>query len=141
MKVQKLLYGTAGIPLSTAVSLRMNIPMIYVRKSPKGYGTDSMVEGIFKKGSKVVLIDDMITDGGSKMKFIDGLKKVGAKVKDIVVVLDREEGGKESLSAYGVKLHSLVTLKDVLKFMKENSLVQEDKYQEIIDYLAVQSNS
>ena len=63
---------TAGIPLSTAVSLKTKIPMIYARKMPKSYGTGEMIEGVLQKDAKVVLIDDMTTNGFSKIKFIDG---------------------------------------------------------------------
>ena len=126
---------TAGIPLSTAVSLKTKIPMIYVRKRPKRYGTEEMIEGILEKDQKVVLIDDMATNAYSKLKFIDGIKQSGGNVKDVIIVLDREQGGVEALSKEGVKLHSLITLKELLSYMKENNMIDEDKYNEILDYL------
>lgn len=126
---------TAGIPLSTAISLKTKIPMIYVRKRPKGYGTGEMIEGVLQKDANVVLIDDMATNAYSKLKFIDGIKQSGGIVKDVIIVLDREQGGVEALSQEGVKLHSLITLKELLSYMKENNLVDEDKYNEILMYL------
>jgi len=69
---------TAGIPIAAAIGLKAKIPMLYVRKRPKSYGTQSFIEGILEKGQKVVLIDDMITDGKSKLRFIDGIKEEGA---------------------------------------------------------------
>lgn len=126
---------TAGIPLSTAIALKTNIPMIYVRKRPKSYGTQEMIEGVLKKDAKVVLIDDMATNAFSKLKFIDGIRNSKGIVEDVVIVLDREQGGVESLAKENVKLHSLITLKELLSYMKENNMLDEDKYNEILNYL------
>jgi uridine monophosphate synthetase len=126
---------TAGIPLATAISLKTKIPMVYVRKKPKSYGTQEMIEGILKKGSKTILIDDMATNAFSKIRFIDGIKHAGGVVNDVLIVLDREQGGVESLAEKGVKLHSLITLKELLSYMKENNMVDDNKFNEILIYL------
>lgn len=126
---------SAGIPLSTAVSIKTGIPMVYVRRRPKGYGTDSMIEGVLDKNQNVVLIDDLITNGGSKIKFLNGIRQAGGKIADIVVVLDREQGGEDMLSNEGIKLHSLITLKEILGYMREHSLVEKEKYLEVLKYL------
>ena len=126
---------TAGIPLAAAIAIKAKLPMIYVRKRPKSYGTMSFIEGILQKDQKVVLIDDMITDGKSKMRFIEGIRHEGAVCDNVLVVLDREQGGKESLSAEKVVLHSLITLKELLEYMKQNKLVDEDNYKITLNYL------
>jgi orotate phosphoribosyltransferase len=126
---------TAGIPLATAISLKTKIPMIYVRKRPKRYGTMEMIEGILQKNQKVVLIDDMATNAFSKVKFVEGIRHSGGIVNDVVIVLDREQGGVEALSKEDVKLHTLITLKELLAYMKDNNLIKEDKYNEIFEYL------
>ena len=126
---------TAGIPLSTAISLKTKIPMIYVRKRPKGYGMDQLIEGEIKQGQKVVLVDDMATNAFSKLKFINGIKQAGGIVHDVVIVLDREQGGVEALSKEKIKLHSLITLKEILMYMKDKDLIDESKYSQILDYL------
>jgi orotate phosphoribosyltransferase len=126
---------TAGIPLATAISLKTKIPMIYVRKRPKSYGTKEQIEGVLKKEAKVVLIDDMATNAFSKIKFIEGIRLSGGTVNDVVIVLDREQGGVEALAKENVKLHSLITLKELLDYMKSNSLMEEDKYKEVLSYL------
>ena len=126
---------TAGIPIAAAIGLKAKIPMLYVRKRPKSYGTQSFIEGILEKGQKVVLIDDMITDGKSKLRFIDGIKEEGAVCNDVLVILDRERGGTECLSSEGVSLHSLITLKELLAYMKDNELVDEDNYKITMNYL------
>jgi orotate phosphoribosyltransferase len=127
---------TAGIPLATAVSLKTKIPMIYVRKRPKSYGAKEMIEGVLKKEDKVVLIDDMATNGFSKIKFIDGIKQSGGIVNDVLIVLDREQGASETLAKENVKLHYPITLKELLEYMKEHNEVDETKYKEVIDYLS-----
>ncbi|MBI2651081.1 orotate phosphoribosyltransferase [Candidatus Woesearchaeota archaeon] len=87
---------TAGIPLATAISLKTQLPMIYVRKRPKSYGTKDTVEGILTKNAKTVLVDDMATNAYSKLIFVEGIKNSGGIVKDVVIVLDREQGGSEA---------------------------------------------
>ena len=126
---------TAGIPLSTGISLKTKIPMIYVRKRPKSYGRKEQIEGVLEKDAKVILIDDMATNAFSKIKFIEGIKNSGGIVEDVIIVLDREQGSVEALSKENVKLHSLITLKELLSYMKDNKLIEEDKYNEILDYL------
>jgi len=126
---------TAGIPLSTAISLKTGIPMIYVRKKPKTYGTMDLVEGILEKGRKVVLVDDMATNAFSKLKFIEGIKHAGGIIRDVVIVLDREQGGKEALGKEDIKLHSLITLKELLGYMKDNGMIDDAKLKEILEYL------
>ena len=126
---------TAGIPLSTAISLKTKIPMIYVRKRPKSYGRKEQIEGVLKKDDKVILIDDMATNAFSKLTFIEGIKNSGGVVQDVLIVLDREQGGVENLAKENVKLHSLITLKELLDYMKDNNLIEEEKYNEVLDYL------
>ena len=126
---------TAGIPLAMAISLKTKIPMIYVRKRPKSYGRKEQIEGVLEKDAKVVLIDDMATNAYSKLKFIEGIKFSDGIVEDVVIVLDREQGGVEALSKENVKLHSLITLKELLNYMKDNSMIGDDKYNKILDYL------
>jgi len=126
---------TAGIPLSTAISLKTKIPMIYVRKKPKGYGMNQLIEGELKQGQKVVLVDDMATNAFSKLNFIQGIRQAGGIVNDVVIVLDREQGGADALGKENVKLHSLITLKELLQYMKSNNLIDDDKYNKILEYL------
>lgn len=126
---------TAGIPLAAAIAIKTKMPMIYVRKEPKGYGTMSMIEGLLEKNQKVVLIDDMATDGFSKLKFIEGVRQAGAIVENVVIVLDREQGAKATIKKAGAKLYSLITLREILDYMKENNLVDEKTYDEVMAYL------
>lgn len=126
---------TAGIPLAATISLKTKIPMIYVRKRPKGYGMNQLIEGELKQNQKVVLVDDMATNAFSKLAFIEGIRQAGGIVNDVVIVLDREQGGVEALAKEGVKLHSLITLKELMEYMKENNVVDDKEYSETLEYL------
>jgi len=126
---------TAGIPYAAAIALTNNKPMIYVRKRPKRYGTQSSIEGVMNKDEKVVLVDDLATSGYSKVKFIDGIRADGGIVEDLIIVLDREQGCKEALAEKGVKVHCLITLKDLLKYMKSNEIITPEDYKQVLRYL------
>jgi orotate phosphoribosyltransferase len=126
---------TAGIPLAAVASIKTGIPMVYVRKKPKHYGTKSQVEGIANKGDKALLIDDMVTNGWSKTEFIEGLREKGLTVEDCMVVVDREQGAAETLGKQNVKLHSLTTLKTALEYMLKNKTITQEDYDNVMDYL------
>ncbi len=124
-----------AIPIATAISLLNKKPLIYSRKEVKNYGIKRPIEGEYEKGEKVVLIDDMITTGGSKIENIRLIESLGLKVKDVVVLFDRLQGGKEELKKEGYRLHSAFTIIDWLDVLKRNKKISEKKYQEVVDYL------
>src|ERR1700730_12735791 len=100
----------AGLPLAVAASLAGRVPLIYPRREEKGYGTRRRIEGQFKPGERVVLIDDIITDGASKLEAIAPLEEAGLVVRDLVILVDREQGGRELLAARGYTLHAVLTI-------------------------------
>ncbi|MCL5103507.1 MAG: orotate phosphoribosyltransferase [Armatimonadetes bacterium] len=104
----------AGLPLGVAASIAGDIPMIYPRKEVKDYGTKKLIEGEYKAGDKVLVIDDIVTDGASKIEAIAPLDEAGLVVTDVLIILDREQGGDRILAKAGYKLHSLGKLSEVL---------------------------
>jgi orotate phosphoribosyltransferase len=108
---------TAGIPFAAWIADRMNLPMQYVRKKPKGYGRDAQIEGDISEGQRVLLVEDLTTDGGSKLLFSDAIRRAGAECEHILVVFyyDIFKNTHEMLAENGLKLHYLVTWWDVLK--------------------------
>lgn len=126
---------TAGIPLSAAVAIKLKKPMIYVRKKPKEYGTGSRIEGVVKENEKVVLMDDLITRATSKLDATKAVREAGAKVEDLVIVLDREQGGEDELMKSNVNLHKLVTLKELLAYMVDKEFITQDQYSKVLVYL------
>jgi len=107
---------TAGIPYAAWLAERLNLPMLYVRKQPKGFGRMAQIEGDMPEGSRVLLVEDLATDGGSKLNFIHALKEAGATVTDTLVVFHYGifPQSTATLAAEGVRLHGLATWRDVL---------------------------
>jgi len=108
---------TAGIPYSAWISQATNKPMLYVRKKPKGFGRNAQIEGDMSEGSRVLLVEDLATDGASKVLFVNALREAGAVVTDAFVVFFYGvfSGAEESLKKDGLTLHYLATWHDVLK--------------------------
>jgi len=125
----------AAIPIATAVSLQGNYPMIYPRKEVKTYGTKAEIEGEYHAGETVVVIDDLATTGGSKFEAIEKLTGVGLVVKDIVVLVDRQSGAKESLEQAGYTLHAVLTITQLLDHWEGNGKVSKEKIEETRTFL------
>ena len=126
----------AAIPIATAVSLQGNYPMIYPRKEVKTYGTKAEIEGEYHAGETIVVIDDLATTGGSKFEAIEKLTGVGLVVKDVVVLVDRQSGAKESLAQAGYSMHAVLTIGQLLEYWEENGKVAKDKIEETRKFLA-----
>jgi uridine monophosphate synthetase len=125
----------AALPIGVALSLALNRPMIYPRKEIKSYGTSRPIEGRFEVGEKVLLLDDLITRADSKLEAIAPLQQAGLVVEDILVVLDREQGGSEALAKHGYRLHSLMTLRDMLALLAEQGAITPQQHNQVLDYL------
>ena len=107
---------TAGIPFSALIAERLALPMTYVRKKPKGYGRNARIEGVMGDGDRVLLIEDLTTDGGSKLSFVDAIRATGAVCAHTAVIFSYGifPETERVLGDHGVKLHSLCTWWDVL---------------------------
>lgn len=126
----------AGIPLGVAASIAGNIPMLYPRKEVKDYGTKKLIEGEFSPGDRVLVIDDIITDGASKIEAITPLKGAGLVVTDVLVILDREQGGDRILAQAGYKLHSLGKLSEVLDALVSVGKVELEMRAKVKEFIA-----
>ncbi len=107
---------TAGIPFAAWIADRLQMPMVYVRKKPKGFGRKSRIEGDIQAGQRVLLVEDLATDGGSKIGFCEALREAGSRVSDTFVTFfyDIFPHSKQQLASNGIQLHALATWKDVL---------------------------
>src|SRR6056297_2841498 len=107
---------TAGIPFSALVAERMALPMTYVRKKPKGYGRNARIEGVMGEGDRVLLVEDLTTDGGSKLSFVDAIRETGATCGATAVIFYYGifPETEKTLGDHGVALHYLCTWWDVL---------------------------
>ena len=112
---------TAGIPFAAWLAERTHLPMQYVRKKPKGFGRDARIEGDIKDGQRILLVEDLTTDGGSKLNFVEALRTAGAEVAHTFVIFyyDIFTDTRDRLAEVGIKLHYLATWWDVLAACKE----------------------
>ncbi len=125
----------AAMPITTAISLQGGYSMIYPRKESKEYGTKADVEGVYQAGDTAVVIDDLITTGGSKLEGIHKLSSVEINVEDVVVLLDRESGGGTELQEHGIRLHAVFDLSTLLSIYAARDLVPEDKLTRVRTFL------
>jgi orotate phosphoribosyltransferase len=107
---------TAGIPFAAWIADQLGLPMVYIRKKPKGFGRNARIEGYLPEGARTLLVEDLATDGGSKLSFIDGLREAGAEVAHTFVVFHYGifPEGERTLNERGVSLHALATWWDAL---------------------------
>ena len=128
---------TAGIPYSAWIADSQSKPMLYVRKKPKGFGRNAQIEGTFNEGQRVLLVEDLATDGGSKITFVDALRQAGGKVTDIFVVFfyGAFPGAEKSTKTMGVNLHYLANWKDVLKVAEDSQQFNQTTIQEVRNFL------
>jgi uridine monophosphate synthetase len=117
----------AAIPIATAISLAGNFPMLYPRKEVKTYGIKAEIEGGYHAGETIVVIDDLATTGGSKFEAIEKLTGAGLVVKDVVVLVDRQSGAKETLAQAGYILHAVLTIGEMLDFWDRTGKVEPEK--------------
>jgi orotate phosphoribosyltransferase len=134
-----------GVSFADFLAQRINKPSVAVRKKPKTYGArtgemkEYWIEGMIPEdfeGKKALLSEDLITDGGSKIVFINGIRNSGGKVRDCIVYVDRQQGGKERLEKEGVKLYSVTDLDTILMVGKERGFLKEEDFKGIEDYRA-----
>ena len=112
---------TAGIPYAAWIAEAASKPMLYVRKKPKGFGRDAQIEGNLVEGSKVLLVEDLASDGASKLNFVHAIRNAGAECTDAFVVFFYGvfKGALETLEKEGVTLRYLATWKDVLQVAED----------------------
>ncbi|HEU5229285.1 MAG TPA: phosphoribosyltransferase family protein [Ktedonobacteraceae bacterium] len=123
-----------GLLLATAYSLETNTPLIYARTHPEGTGTRG-IEGRFTKGDTALIIDDLITRGSSVLETAALLEENGLKVKDVIVLIDREHGAAERLRRYGYHLMSILKLDVMLNHYMSKGLISEETYRACAEYL------
>ena len=114
---------TAGIPYAAWMAESTSTPMLYVRKKPKGFGRNAQIEGHMEEGKKALLVEDLATDGGSKVNFVKALRDAGATCTDTWVVFfyGAFPGAGQELAEFGVKLHYLATWADVLEVAEQGN--------------------
>ena len=127
---------TAGIPYASWISEKLNKPMIYIRKKPKGFGKLSQIEGEIKNKSRVLLIEDLSTDGKSKINFCNAVKKAGGEIKDIFVIFNYGIYSNAIFRKNKLNLHFLTNWKFVIKNLKKNKSLENKEILKIEKFLS-----
>ncbi|MCA9822259.1 MAG: phosphoribosyltransferase family protein [Dehalococcoidia bacterium] len=127
-----------GLHLSTVYSIRTSMPMIYVH--PPGKERDAMIEGIYRPGQSCLIIDDLVTGGGSILETARHLRDFGLYVHDAIALVDRQEGGRRALKAAGVNLTSVLSLEQIANHLRSRGHIDASSHGKILDYIAAANN-
>jgi orotate phosphoribosyltransferase len=122
---------TAGLAFSSPIALQLEKPMIYVRKEAKDYGRQKRIEGSLNLGSRVLVMDDVITTGHSVMGGVDAIREEGGEVKNVAVLIDRLEGAKGNLKKSGVVLRPLTDILELVQILHERDEISSDELKAI----------
>jgi orotate phosphoribosyltransferase len=122
----------AGIPFASLIAYNLRKPFLYVRKGVRFHGRQRRIEGVLASGDRVLIIDDLITTGLSLKKAAKAIMAEGGIITDAVVLLDREEGGKEKLEKNGIKVHALLDVGEVANKLFELDVIDEDQLKTIL---------
>lgn len=123
---------TAGMAFAAVVAYELGKPFLYVRREAKSYGRERRVEGLLNPGDRVLIIDDLITTGSSVSAGVEAIRAEGGVVENVVVLIDREEGGASRLRKMGVRLTALMSITEVAKRLFELEVLDEEQYSLII---------
>ncbi|MEM8570153.1 MAG: orotate phosphoribosyltransferase [Pseudomonadota bacterium] len=128
---------TAGIPFAAWIAERLGLPMLYVRKKPKGFGRDAQIEGHLVEGSRVLLVEDLTTDGGSKLKFAEAIRHAGAQCEHTLVIFYYGvfEETLKVLQTHGLTLHFLAVWRDVLEEARNGKHFDDETLREVEAFL------
>ena len=128
---------TAGIPFAAWMSDRLNLPMQYIRKKPKGFGRNAQIEGMVTEGARTLLVEDLATDGGSKINFINALRQAGQRCDSAFVFFfyDIFSKAHETMAQLGVGLHYLVTFRDILALARARAYFEPPVLDRVASFL------
>jgi uridine monophosphate synthetase len=124
-----------ALPFATAISIQHTIPMVLKRKEKKEYGTGKLIEGIYQKGQKCLVIEDVITSGQSVFETIVPLTQEGLVVEDIVVLVDREQGGRQFIESKGLRVHPICTISSIVKELLSEKKITEQTAKEVKEFI------
>lgn len=124
-----------ALPIATCIAMQHDMPMVMRRKEKKEHGTGQLVEGKYRTGQNCIIVEDLITTGSSILETADDLEVSGLKVKEVAVLIDREQGGKENLQARHYHLNAAFTLKELLQVLHHAAEVSDEDRQFISSLL------
>jgi uridine monophosphate synthetase len=126
-----------GALIVPSIACKLNLPAIIVRKEEKAYGITGRIAGAdVEKGDNILFFDDVISEGLSKVEGVKPLQELGAIVKHMLVVVNREHGGKEKLEELGYKIHALVKISDVVASLSKDKHITKEQAEKVLDYIS-----
>lgn len=125
-----------ALPIASLLSVYMNKPLIYPRKEVKAYGTARQIEGVFEEGQSCLVLDDVMSTGESKIEIAEILEKNGLRVEEFVVLIDRSYAGQNVMKEHGYRLHSVVTISDILNVLETEKLITKDQLNAVSSFLS-----
>jgi uridine monophosphate synthetase len=126
---------TAGTPFAAIIAHKLRMPMITPRLEHKQHGSRARVDGAYTAGQTAIVLDDLVTHSESKLEAVQILVDQGLVVTDVVVLVDREQGGVQALKAAGLDCHAAFRLSELLEIYKEQRLITPEQFEAISDYL------
>jgi orotate phosphoribosyltransferase len=132
-RVQRLAgIPTAGIAYAAVLAFKLSKPFLYVRKEEKDHGRGRRIEGVLQPGDRVLVVDDVITTGKNVVEAVEAIRSEGGIVEDVLVLLDRQQGGEASMRMVDVKLHSYATMKRVAERLSARGMINEEQLKDVI---------
>lgn len=116
-----------ALPIATTISLLHHIPMVMRRKEKKAYGTRKSIEGKFLPNQSCLIIEDVITTGSSILETAEDLAAENLKITDVIVLIDREQGGRENMEKNHFQLHSVLTMKEAMQYLFETNIISSSE--------------
>ena len=124
--------ATAGVTISSPLAFLMKKPMVYVRKEEKGHGLGRQVEGATRLGQNVLVVDDLVTTGGSIVSAVEALRNIGCVVKETAVLVDRLEGGRANLAGAGVRLNAYAQITELIEILYQGEMITKRDYEAVV---------
>jgi len=123
---------TAGIPYASILAYTLSKPFLYVRRETKTHGGERRVEGQLFPGERVVLVDDLVTTGKNTLQAAEAIRAEGGQVEDVIVLIDRQEGGAAALAQAQLKLCAFTTVTRIARRLHESAVIEDDQYKAIL---------
>ena len=135
-RIDKILgVPTAGVPFATVVSQKLGIPLIYYRQARKEHGVRKKIEGILDRNDRVLIVDDLITTGESVIEAAEVVRDQGGVVNELVVLLDREQGGQQRLRSCRIEPHVLFKISDAMAWLHNVGLIEDQIFETLRNYI------